>query len=599
MYILRPMVSGQLVSTKDPAPFIPSVVDTGVGLFVWVDDTSGNSGDSIRIFVSPERFSEGVYYNTIAFSVVGIPDPAYATVCLTVIGPSTNQDAWLTPPDLYLMAPHTQSTPVFGSSVLSSANAPAAFTAVQRPEVPHAVRIIDTAGYTNDSVRFYFVPAEFFSPGSYDDTIFYSIAGVANPVALALHITITNDTLNGANAWFMPPDPVYYMPEGAYRNVVISVNSSNQPATFSAYLPQPVPFIHLTRANGVTPDTVSYQVDARGMTPGTYQTELHATVAGVANPITTTITLIVQPPYPDSGWLLPWAKHFQAPGGVPNPSQGEFMVATNGPSCPFVVVYGDTPDFVRLIDTVGSTPGTIRFNIVPLHMNPGMYTDFIDVYVIGVYNSPLRFVASLSIDSSGGGTVSVIPNPLNVSVPPANYDTLLRQVLITSSGGPRSYVSWVTMDLPKFVYLRDTTGFTNDSANLYICPFGLSAGVYTNHVNYSVSGIEGYTTLTVTLTISASGAATVDVALTNYPNPFNPSTTIAFTLPQSGNATLEVYDLLGRQVVTLMDGFQTAGEHLVPWDGRNRFGESVASGIYFYRLTTESESVSKKMLLLK
>jgi 5'-nucleotidase/UDP-sugar diphosphatase len=85
----------------------------------------------------------------------------------------------------------------------------------------------------------------------------------------------------------------------------------------------------------------------------------------------------------------------------------------------------------------------------------------------------------------------------------------------------------------------------------------------------------------------------------NYPNPFNPSTEIAYTLPRDSYVKLFVYDILGQKVKTLVDEVQSAGPGKVIWDGANENGEKVASGIYFYKLSTAEFSQTKKMLLLK
>lgn len=85
----------------------------------------------------------------------------------------------------------------------------------------------------------------------------------------------------------------------------------------------------------------------------------------------------------------------------------------------------------------------------------------------------------------------------------------------------------------------------------------------------------------------------------NIPNPFNPSTTIRFSLAARGHATLAVFDAGGRWVRTLLDEDRAAGEHAVQWDGRDAGGKSVASGVYFYRLTSGAVIESKKMVLLK
>jgi hypothetical protein len=85
----------------------------------------------------------------------------------------------------------------------------------------------------------------------------------------------------------------------------------------------------------------------------------------------------------------------------------------------------------------------------------------------------------------------------------------------------------------------------------------------------------------------------------NIPNPFNSSTSIAFILPKTILVRLEVINLLGQRVATLVDEELIAGQHTVLWDGRDNAGRNLASGIYFYRLKTGSYSQTKKMILLK
>jgi hypothetical protein len=80
----------------------------------------------------------------------------------------------------------------------------------------------------------------------------------------------------------------------------------------------------------------------------------------------------------------------------------------------------------------------------------------------------------------------------------------------------------------------------------------------------------------------------------NYPNPFNPSTKITFSLPHSADASLKVFDMLGREVATLVNGYTAAGSHEVQFNASN-----VSSGVYFYKLTSGSFTQIKKMMLVK
>jgi hypothetical protein len=85
----------------------------------------------------------------------------------------------------------------------------------------------------------------------------------------------------------------------------------------------------------------------------------------------------------------------------------------------------------------------------------------------------------------------------------------------------------------------------------------------------------------------------------NYPNPFNPSTQLKYQVSKTQTVAIRVYDLLGREVRTLVNEVMNAGEYTALWDGKNNSGSLVASGTYFYRLETEDFVDAKKMILLK
>jgi len=100
--------------------------------------------------------------------------------------------------------------------------------------------------------------------------------------------------------------------------------------------------------------------------------------------------------------------------------------------------------------------------------------------------------------------------------------------------------------------------------------------------------------------IVAVGLAAERIALEqNAPNPFNPGTTIAFTLAEAGRAVLDVYDTGGHHVGRLLDGVRPAGRQTVSWDGRGPNGQLLGSGVYFYRLRAGGRVLTRKMILLK
>jgi photosystem II stability/assembly factor-like uncharacterized protein len=85
----------------------------------------------------------------------------------------------------------------------------------------------------------------------------------------------------------------------------------------------------------------------------------------------------------------------------------------------------------------------------------------------------------------------------------------------------------------------------------------------------------------------------------NYPNPFNPATTIRFTLRQGAHVRLEVFDVTGRLCATLVDGLRGPGDHAVRWNGLDAHGSAAASGVYLYRMTANTTTVIRTMLLLR
>jgi len=108
------------------------------------------------------------------------------------------------------------------------------------------------------------------------------------------------------------------------------------------------------------------------------------------------------------------------------------------------------------------------------------------------------------------------------------------------------------------------------------------------------------------MTVALNGSAVVDAVLPtkfalmqNAPNPFNPTTNIAYDLPAPAHVRLEIFNVLGQRVRTLVDNNQPAGSQSVIWDGNDNSGTSVASGIYFYRISAGDFNATKKMMMLK
>jgi len=173
-----------------------------------------------------------------------------------------------------------------------------------------------------------------------------------------------------------------------------------------------------------------------------------------------------------------------------------------------------------------------------------------------------------SDDFPGGGTssASVFLSQLDADGSDLGY-TLLRQSGSANAGGA------VTVDEDGSAYV---SGAVNVPADVYVSKFG--GGQLSGVDDVTVGGLRLHQ---------------------NNPNPFNPSTHIAFDLPSAGPVSMRVLDASGRVVRTLIDDDRSAGPHAVRWDGTDGAGLPVASGVYFYRIEAAGEVLSQRMVLLK
>jgi photosystem II stability/assembly factor-like uncharacterized protein len=155
--------------------------------------------------------------------------------------------------------------------------------------------------------------------------------------------------------------------------------------------------------------------------------------------------------------------------------------------------------------------------------------------------------------------------------------------------------------------------YSNDNGTTWIIPDRGYAGTQPlNHVSIIAAGsfeagcavgaagtVVRYVRITEDVGTDTKTVPTEYALEQNYPNPFNPSTTIHFALPERTAVTLKVYNVLGQEVATLVDGEMPAAFHSVAWLGTNKSGNQVATGLYFYRLTAGNFVEMKKMILAK
>lgn len=268
-------------------------------------------------------------------------------------------------------------------------------------------------------------------------------------------------------------------------------------------------------------------------------------------------------------------------------------------------------DYTVTVEETGHAPANRQIRI-----NDGVEINGSDFYLIPVIEAQLTSAPSREVpDNDAAGIADTIAVTeagsvygVTVSCDISHYAIGQLVVTLTSPSGTS-------------VTLQNRTGGTADDLvgswpdNLFVDgPGQLSdflgdsaSGSWTLHVSDRQLGALG--TLNnwgLNLLVKAAGVAPVSGRtplvtrlVGNVPNPFNPRTMISFDLGEAGPVRLEIFDLRGRLVRSLLDRGLPAGQHSQIWDGRSDSGGEVASGLYFYRLVAPNQNQSKKMLLVR
>jgi hypothetical protein len=192
------------------------------------------------------------------------------------------------------------------------------------------------------------------------------------------------------------------------------------------------------------------------------------------------------------------------------------------------------------------------------------------------YNKTCDSIKIVASSPRIGGIVEVYIDSIDVN-------TKIAECNITNTGSWTTYKAFTTRLLKSVsgnhdVYLKFTGSGSDDLFQVQSFQF------ITNSIPTSVEELHGNT---------EPKNFYLDQ---NYPNPFNPSTTICYTLSSPGTTTLKIYDLLGREIETLVNGYKTAGDYIINFSD---FGVKQSSGIYFYTLKSGNFIQTKKMILMK
>jgi hypothetical protein len=211
-------------------------------------------------------------------------------------------------------------------------------------------------------------------------------------------------------------------------------------------------------------------------------------------------------------------------------------------------------------------------------------------------------------------------NPLVTAAPGSAFDGVLGPDTVVAFGGcpvPRRFdvLQQSGASKAEMLYSGDpnhvailsqvTPNAAGDTARAMIC--GFSYHLLRDHRSAGVPARADHLYDIITFLQNSvqtpTGVKTAGISNSlgqNYPNPFNPTTTIEYTLREQSPVELRIYNVAGQLVRTLVSDAKAAGQvHTAVWDGRNDAGQSVSSGVYFYRLTAKDFVQTRKMVLLK
>ena len=214
-------------------------------------------------------------------------------------------------------------------------------------------------------------------------------------------------------------------------------------------------------------------------------------------------------------------------------------------------------------------------------------------YITAVY-----MIENVSTESAPSNTITVIPTPFN---PPSNLEAVVDRYTVFLTWNEPSEGSGSPFDFYRVYRSGIIIDETTDLAfTEYEVPIGLH--IYSVQAVY-VSGESGLVNVEVEVIPVSIGDEVVlfnqTTLKSNFPNPFNPETTIRFSVAKESNVYIGIYNVKGQRIKSLINGFVNSGDHQVIWNGSDESGRTVSSGLYFYRMRAGEYTSIKRMLLLK
>ena len=280
-------------------------------------------------------------------------------------------------------------------------------------------------------------------------------------------------------------------------------------------------------------------------------------------------------------------------GGDLNPNNNSITVETRVVTYPAILMYDDgiAEDGWSWAWTPGSEPGLGNY------FEPPSYPVQIQNIRVNIFATGTTGFRGRIYDDDGPlGSPGTILFDTTISTPSVGINTInvLSQYIIVNDGA--FYVGWIQYADTAASVGRDHTAPFSQRPLEY-------TGAWAEFRNKETEDLMLHATVGIPTGVE-EGPSKRDnlskfVLNRNLPNPFHQTTMISFSLSKKGMTSLEIFDLTGRLVRTLIEAEKEAGNYRVEWNGRDSRGREVPSGIYFYKLTSNEKSLIKKMILLK
>jgi hypothetical protein len=309
--------------------------------------------------------------------------------------------------------------------------------------------------------------------------------------------------------------------------------------------------------------------------------------------------------------ITPDTLTFSAYAGGSNPiGQGAMITNTGNGTLNWTAA--EATSWLSLSSASGTAPSGFTVNTDITGLAPGSYVGDVTVTAAGAFNSPQVLKVILNINNPVD--IKLTPDSLSFYARKGELNPPSKDVSITNAIASGVEFNWGAIETSPWLSLSATTGTSPATVSFSVDITDLSVGTYNTLVEIkqvSVTTSMGVTddidTVYVKLLVDQptdveddQGAVPKSYSLEqNYPNPFNPETVIEYNLPASGHVTLTVFNVVGQKVVDVVNGYQSAGNKQAVWNGRDQNGREVQSGVYFYRLTADNFTMTRKMMLLK